>query len=1038
MKLLRNKFTETVLLLPIIAFFSVSAYYLYTSYSSYTYAQKSLNYSEYNKNLDTILSELGEEQGLIAIYLGTNGSTDYKQLESQWRRTNQKVAILQTFIASHPGYAAATQPILSALSNMRESHSKISVLNTSFDELYFNDTLINPVKLILDTMYDFNHESVNEHTTTMLNSYAAISRVKQNSMLERNYLSFILSRTEPMTKSELLNWDTLIAHDVMPSYKTLTPHTLVLQLNELLETENYLKNSREIDAERIAMLTYSNTGDFSTDVTEWYNAHSLKTTLLNEAQNILYGVVEETIQADIALQQKTMGISATILLLSLLLALVVRNIFSGMARETEQLEKVLQNIELDSDEEDEFQLKAMVARQDKTEIYKFLEKTIHESKESKRIADEASETKSKFLANMSHEIRTPLNGIVGFTGLLKSTNMDEEQEEFVEIIEKSSENLLSVINDILDLSKIESDKIEIEDTSFDPIVEFESAIESYGAKASEKNIHLSLFIDPNLSHNLKGDPTKIKQVLVNLISNAVKFTDDNGAINIMIEKVATSQNLSTVKFSVQDSGIGVTPEQKVKIFEAFSQADTSTTRKFGGTGLGLTISRKLVELMGGKLDLESEYGVGTTFFFTLELETLNRSFETETALKDLSIGYYHPESMFNKSADGYIREYISALGSEYKLFDSLTEIVSLASHELPNLIFADFDYLDENELLELNKLKSKISLITKVHNKDQVGALEHDFLKVIYEPVNFTKIRKSVESAGNIEKTHIPKESKDDKFYDLNVLVAEDNIINQKLIKRSLQNLGITVTIANNGEEAYKMRIANPYDLIFMDIQMPVMNGVEATHAILDYEKEHALEHVPIIALTANALKGDKERFLGEGMDNYAAKPIELNVITNILKEYFSDKLTSENTEMAENIEAQVEEEVTLQHTDIILCKQTEVETRVFNSILKKIGYSVDTASNVEEVIQMIDKKNYTYALLGKELKGLNNSGISSKLKERDISSVLFVQNMHSITSEDRQNYTKVVLDIASLDLLRHLMSRLIPLDCEHYHLDCI
>ena len=458
MKLLQNKFTETVLLLPIIAFFAVSAYYLYTSYIHYADAKKSLNYTEYNKNLNTILSDIAEEQGLISIYLGTNGSTDYKQLETQWVRTDKSVNALNQFIVNHPEYAQETQAIINALTGMKESRSKISVLNTGFDELYFNDTAANPTQLILTNMHNLNRESASDNTAALLNSYAAISSLKENSALERSYLSYILSRTQPITDNELENWDRLIGQDILPSYETLNPDTLVLQLNNLLKTKAYSSFVHQIKANRIAILTNANNGDFSTDLTEWYEQQSSKMALLDEAQTLLYDFVQQDIQTDLEAQQKTMGISAIILVLSLLLALVVRNIFSGMARDTQELEEVLKSIELDSNDEDEYNLKEMVARQDKTEIYKFLEKTIRESKESKRIADEASETKSKFLANMSHEIRTPLNGIVGFTGLLKSTDMDEEQEEFVEIIEKSSENLLAVINDILDLSKIESDK----------------------------------------------------------------------------------------------------------------------------------------------------------------------------------------------------------------------------------------------------------------------------------------------------------------------------------------------------------------------------------------------------------------------------------------------------------------------------------------------------------------------------------------------------------------------------------------------------
>ncbi|MEJ2373593.1 MAG: ATP-binding protein, partial [Sulfurimonas sp.] len=358
-------------------------------------------------------------------------------------------------------------------------------------------------------------------------------------------------------------------------------------------------------------------GKYETNPGIWFAMLSEKTNLLSEAQEKVLEAMDAR-----ALVVKTdalqfLSVTLVVWLISIILAVLGYLLSNEIAKNIKNLEEILIRVAEDATEHDAENINLDTAK-GTTEAYNLLEKIIEQTRLDKELAQEASEAKSMFLANMSHEIRTPLNGIVGFTELLKDTGLKEEQQEFVEIIEKSSENLLEIINNILDLSKIESNKLEIEDIVFNPIEEFESAVEVYAVRASEKHIDLGCFIDPELEKPIKGDPTKIKEVVINLLSNAVKFTSSSGAINVDIRKLeAPQEGITRVRFEIQDSGIGVTSEQKARIFEAFSQADTSITRKYGGTGLGLTISSRFIELMGGQLDLHSEAGEGTTFFFTL-------------------------------------------------------------------------------------------------------------------------------------------------------------------------------------------------------------------------------------------------------------------------------------------------------------------------------------------------------------------------------------------------------------------------------------
>ncbi|MCJ7765361.1 MAG: ATP-binding protein, partial [Thiovulaceae bacterium] len=501
--------------------------------------------------------------------------------------------------------------------------------------------------------------------------------------------------------------------------------------------------------------------------------------------------------------------------------------------------------------------------------YALLESIIDQTKQETEKAMEASEAKSMFLANMSHEIRTPLNGIVGFTELLKDTNLQEEQREFIDIIEKSSENLLEIINNILDLSKIESNKLEIEEIVFSPIEEFDSAVEVYGVRASEKHIDLACFVDPELERPIKGDPTKLKEIIINLLSNAVKFTNSGGAINVDIRKVKIDQpNRTRIRFSVEDNGIGVTAEQKANIFEAFGQADISTSRKYGGTGLGLTISSRFVELMGGQLDLESEPGHGTTFFFELEfevIETLNESIGGSFSYINALV---LDSDTRTKRQEIYLKEYLDFYGVSYTTFKDIAELQKLERQVNYDMLFVDYDYTTESAIEEFAKSQEELILVTKSYYMKKIDSMGLDIFKVMYEPMTGTKVKTVLESfdleSFNNKKAKQLRHKKFDAStskFKAKALIAEDNIINQKLIRRTLEDLGLEITLANNGLEAFEKRKNGDFDVIFMDIQMPVLDGVEATQEILDYEEDFNVPHIPIIALTANALKGDRERF---------------------------------------------------------------------------------------------------------------------------------------------------------------------------------
>lgn len=647
-------------------------------------------------------------------------------------------------------------------------------------------------------------------------------------------------------------------------------------------------------------------------------------------------------------------------------------------------------------------------------VYHQLKTLIENSKQDKELALQANESKSLFLANMSHEIRTPLNGIVGFTELLKSTDLDDEQKEFLSIITKSSENLLEIINSILDLSKIESNKVDVEHIIFDTHEEFDSTVETYAVRASEKDIELNYFIDPTISEKLKGDPTKIKEILINLLSNAVKFTNPHGQINVEVNKVQNLETdtigISTLIVKIQDNGVGMTKEQAEKIFEAFSQADNTVTRKFGGTGLGLTISKEYAQIMGGKLEVESAKDRGTIFYLTLPIEEINIEGDKHENL-NISVAL-HQNKLTPSVLEEYLDRYLKYYNAKLDYFDTDAELDSVRQNFKPDFFLVDYDKLNEtNSTSLINHLdKKKLVVFSKVTNRDELQKMGLTMNNIVFKPVTLSKIKDILTK----DRTQV-KEDKSQAInlkarYDAKVLVAEDNAINQKLILKVLSDYGLKVVVANNGLEAFEQRRNHQdFDLIFMDIQMPVMDGVESTHEILDYEEDEDLRHVPIIALTANALKGDRERFLNEGMDEYITKPIQATELLYILNKFISNKVKLQDEEDTVEVKAEIKTEPKAEvkveakiepkaeakvapkpepktevkeNQKVLVAKEFDLENKIISKVASNMGYDVDETNNLDNIYKKI--QNTKYDIIVSESQWIEK--ISTKIdKESDI-----------------------------------------------------
>ena len=871
------------ILLPLIFLIVIGSYFAYNSWNTYQ-NNKILQTQLHNVKLLQSLEHSVLNEIVCIATVGNNKNLMNKVCKQTKETTN---ALMQKILEQKDDKSLySLEKVILNIRNSIQTNGAIAIDKLVNGQL---DKEMNAfIQTYTDKLKKYNQNDMDKKEYLAL--YSDITKVAYATEAEKALISYYLALKKPIPAKNLIYWDTVVNQSQIPELENKKVSILHTDIADTYQQKSFQEILRKIEDVRLDIMTNSFSGKFKSNIATWVSLLNKKQQTLHNTESMLLDTILNDTSKELKSSLYTLLASLVALFLGILGLIFLLSFWKNIKAKRALLDDLVGKIsQVSSDKK----LEVSEDIDSYKVAYNYIASTYESLSEKESRASNENQTNKIFLNNMAYEIRTPMNGISGYTKLLKETPLNLEQSDFLTMMENNFENLDSILNKISQDKAHPSKKLEVENIEFDMVKQVESVVETFSIKADQKDIVLGLYIDPTLAHKVKGDGTKLSQIITNLVDNAFESSNAYDTIDINVDKIYDDNQKVNVKFEIKDHSLGYTEDELRQIKNMFEGMDS--VDNLGNINMkNLNISNKIIKRMGGKLEVESKKGEGSKFYFTLtfEKESNENNIVVYPTFEGLKVGLALPNNEINRQVDRNLETYVKHLKADFKIYDYESLFENNKEAELPDVMFVYHNYARlEGELEKFTTLSSKIALITSSTLRARINTENYAFSSIVYSPMTMNKIVKilaesKIFTSKKVEIEVVKDESsnKDKSFENLSALVAEDNEISQKLLTNILKKLDIDVTVVSNGKEAFDLYKEQEFNIIFMDVDMPIMDGLETTSKILYYEGVNQLNHVPIVALASGTVECSK--YIKAGMDACIDKQVDVDKIYTLVHEH--------------------------------------------------------------------------------------------------------------------------------------------------------